>query len=131
MWDWKLTGYYNYADFYDFFGPTKLSRKGESLKLSHSQYLIYDTTRTLGLDWSVAGYSDLNALPEYQNVSTNNIGNLLDANLGLKYSNLRRAQGAVDDEKARLGAFTLASITRMALSQRVGKLRSGIPAAPQ
>ena len=40
MWDWKLTGYYNYADFYDLFGPTKLSRKGESLKLAHSQYLI-------------------------------------------------------------------------------------------
>ena len=38
MWDWKLTGYYNYADFYDLFGPTKLSRKGESLKLAHSQY---------------------------------------------------------------------------------------------
>jgi hypothetical protein len=99
LWDWKLTGYYNYADFYDLFGPTKLSRKGESLKLAHSQYLIYDTTRTLGLDWSVAGYSDLNALPEYQNVSTNNIGNLLDANVGLKYSNLQRAQGAVDDEQ--------------------------------
>jgi hypothetical protein len=98
-WDWKLTGSYNYADFYDLFGPTKLSRKGESLKLAHSQYLIYDTPRTLSLDWSVAGYSDLNALPEYQNVSTNNVGNLLDANLGLKYSNLDKAQGAVDDEK--------------------------------
>jgi hypothetical protein len=98
MWDWRLTGYYNYADFYDLFGPTKLSRKGESLKLAHSQYLIYDTPRTLALDWSVAGYTGLNALPEYQNVSTNNIGNLLDANLGLKFSNLQRAQGAVDDE---------------------------------
>ncbi len=98
-WDWKLTGSYNYADFYDLFGPTKLSRKGESLKLAHSQRLIYDTPRTLTLDWSVAGYSDLNALPEYQNVSTNNVGNLLDANLGLKYSNLVRAQAAVDDEK--------------------------------
>ena len=99
MWDWKLTGYYNYADFYDLFGPTKLSRRGESLKLAHSQYLIYDTPRTLALDWSVAGYSDLNALPEYQNILTGNIGNLLDANLGLKYANLRRAQGAVDDEQ--------------------------------
>jgi hypothetical protein len=98
-WNWKLTGSYNYADFYDLFGPTKLSRKGESLKLAHSQYLINDTPRTLSLDWSVAGYSDLNALPEYQNVSTNNVGNLLDANLGLKYSNLVRAQAAVDDEK--------------------------------
>ncbi len=32
FWDWKLSGYYNYADFYDLFGPTKLSRRGESLK---------------------------------------------------------------------------------------------------
>jgi hypothetical protein len=98
FWDWKLSGYYNYADFYDLFGPTKLSRKGESLKLAHSQYLIFDQPRTLSLDWSVAGYSDLDELPEYQNVSTN-VGNLLDANLGLKYSNLQRAQGAVDDEQ--------------------------------
>jgi hypothetical protein len=98
LWDWKLTGYYNYADFYDLFGPTKLSRKGESLRLAHSQFLIYDTPRTLSLDWSVAGYSDLNALPEYQNVATS-VGNLLDANIGLKYSNLERAQGAVDDEQ--------------------------------
>jgi hypothetical protein len=102
LWNWKLTGSYNYADFYDLFGPTKLSRKGEALKLAHTQYLIYDTPRTLSLDWSVAGYSDLNALPEYQNVSTNNIGNLLDANIGLKYSNLSKAQAAVDDEKGTL-----------------------------
>ncbi len=98
MWDWKLSGYYNYADFYDLFGPTKVSRKGESLRLSHSQYLIYDTPRTLSLEWNVAGYSDLDRLPEYQNVATN-VRDLGEANVMLKYSNLSRAQGAVDDEK--------------------------------
>ena len=97
-WDWKLTGYYNYADFYDLFGPTKVSRKGESLKLAHSQFLIHDAPRTLAFDWSVAGYSDLDRLPEYQNVSTN-VRDLFEANAALKYSNLARAQGAVDDEK--------------------------------
>ena len=100
FWDWKLTGAYNYADFYDLFGPTKVSRKGESLKLSHTQYLIYDSPRTLQLEWSVAGYSDLDRLPEYQNVAVStNIRDLLDANVKLKYSNLERAQGAVDDER--------------------------------
>lgn len=98
MWDWKLSGYYNYADFYDLFGPTKVSRKGESLKLSHSQYLIYDSPRTLSLEWSVAGYSDLDRLPEYQNVATS-VRDLAEANVMLKYSNLQKAQGAVDDEK--------------------------------
>jgi hypothetical protein len=98
LWDWKLSGYYNYADFYDLFGPTKVSRKGEALKLAHSNFLIYDTPRTLTLDWNVAGYFGLDRLPEYQNVSTS-VRNLFEANALLKYANLNRAQGAVDDEK--------------------------------
>jgi hypothetical protein len=98
LWDWKVSGYYNYADFYDLFGPTKVSRRGESLKVGHSQYLLYDTPRMLSLEWNVAGYSGLDRLPEYQNVTT--VGrNLLEANLLLKYANLNKAQGAVDDEK--------------------------------
>jgi hypothetical protein len=98
LWNWKISGYYNYADFYDLFGPTKLSRKGESLKVGHSNFLIYDTPRTLSLEWNVAGYSGLDHLPEYQNV-TSVAPNLLEGNLFLKYANLNRAQGAVDDEK--------------------------------
>ncbi|HUA18821.1 MAG TPA: hypothetical protein VMB25_08755 [Bryobacteraceae bacterium] len=98
FWDWKISGYYNYADFYDLFGPTKVSRRGESLKVGHSNYLIFDTPRTLQLEWNVAGYSGLDELPEYQNVTTVT-PNLMEGNLMLKYSNLSRAQGAVDDEQ--------------------------------
>ncbi|HTR38819.1 MAG TPA: hypothetical protein VMH80_23095 [Bryobacteraceae bacterium] len=98
FWDWKISGYYNYADFYDLFGPTKVSRRGESLKVGHSNYLLFDTPRTLSLEWNVAGYSGLDELPEYQNVTTLT-PNLLEGNLMLKYSNLSRAQGAVDDEQ--------------------------------
>lgn len=98
LWDWKLTGYYNYADFYDLFGPTKLSRKGESLKLAHSKFLLYDTPRTLSFDWNLAGYVGLDRLPEYQNVTTF-AHNLFEANALLKYANLSRAQGAVDDQQ--------------------------------
>ncbi len=97
MWDWTLSGYYNYADFYDLFGPTKVSRKGESLKLEHSKYLIYDTPRTLQLQWNVAGYFGLDRLPEYQNIATS-FPNFGEANLKLKYSFVQKAQGAVDDE---------------------------------
>jgi len=98
LWDWKLSGYYNYSDFYDLFGPTKVSRKGESLRLAHSKFLIYDTPRTLSFDFNLAGYVGLDRLPEYQNVSTV-AHNFFEANALLKYSNLSRAQGAVDDEK--------------------------------
>ena len=97
-WEWKVSGYYNYADFYDLFGPTKVSRKGESLKVGHSNFLLYDVPRTLSLEWNVAGYAGLDRLPEYQNVSTS-ARNLLEGNIFLKYANLNRAQGAVDDEK--------------------------------
>jgi hypothetical protein len=98
LWNWKLTGYYNNSDFYDLFGPTKVSRKGYSLLLGHSNYLIFDTPRTLQLDWSVAGYGGLDRLPDYQNVVAT-VRNLLEANAKLKYSFLERSQGAVDDER--------------------------------
>ncbi len=98
LWDWRLTAYYNNADFYDLFGPTKVSRKGYSLKLGHSQYLIYDEPRTLRLTWDIAGYGGMDRLPEYQNVVAS-YPSLLAANIGLKYSYLDRSQGAVDDEK--------------------------------
>jgi hypothetical protein len=97
LWDWKLSGYYNYADFYDLFGPTKVSRKGESAKLEHSKYLIYDTPRTMQLEWNVAGYFGMDALPEYQNVATT-FPNFGEANIHLKYSFLQQAQGAVEEE---------------------------------
>ncbi|HEX6894915.1 MAG TPA: hypothetical protein VF146_06560, partial [Bryobacteraceae bacterium] len=98
FWDWKISGYYNYADFYDLFGPTKVSRRGESLQVGHSQFLIFDTPRTLSLEWNVAGFAGLDRLPEYQNVATL-APNVLEGNMLLKYTNLSRSQGAVDDEK--------------------------------
>jgi hypothetical protein len=98
LWNWKLTAYYNNADFYDLFGPTKISRKGYSLLLGHSNYFIYDTPRTLQLDWSLAGYGGMDRLPDYQNVVAT-YHTLLEAKLKLKYSHLDRSQGAVDDEK--------------------------------
>ena len=98
LWDWKLSGYFNNADFYDLFGPTKVSRRGESLRLAHSKFLIYDKPSTLSFEWNVAGYAGLDRLPEYQNVSTF-VRNLFEANAFLKYENFSRAQGAVDEEK--------------------------------
>jgi hypothetical protein len=98
LWNWRMVAYYNNADFYDLFGPTKVSRKGYSLLLGHSNYLIYDTPRTLQLDWSVAGYGGMDHLPDYQNVVAT-FHTLLEAKLKLKYSYLDRSQGAVDDEK--------------------------------
>jgi hypothetical protein len=106
LWNWSLSGYYNYADFYDLFGPTKVGRKGYSLKLGYAKYLIYDAPRTLQLTWSVAGYGAMDRLPEYQNVVATS-HSLLEGDLGLKYSFVDKSQGAVDDEKGtQWGAYT-------------------------
>lgn len=97
-WNWRLIGYYNNADFYDLFGPTKVSRKGYSLKLAHTKYLLYDSPRTLQVDWSIAGYGGLDRLPEYQNVVAT-YRNLLEANGAIRFMHLDRTQGAIDDER--------------------------------
>ena len=36
-WDWKLSAYFNKADFYDLFGPTKVGRRGYALTVEKSK----------------------------------------------------------------------------------------------
>ena len=57
----------NDADFYDLFGPTKVSRKGYSIGLGHTNTLIFDEPRrmTLEVEGRVAGNLDqLPRVPE-------------------------------------------------------------------
>ncbi len=95
---WRLTGYYNNADFYDLFGPTKYSRKGYSLKLDHTHNLLYDTPRALDLVYSVAGYGGMDRLPDAQNVAVQH-KRFVVGKLGLIYSDKQQSLGAVEDEK--------------------------------
>jgi hypothetical protein len=105
-WGWKLTGTFNNADFYDLFGPTKTSRKGYSLELSHHKNLIFDTPRTLDLDWEVAGYGGLERLPDYQNINAP-VSRYFTGKVALKYSFVEKSLGAVDDEKGTLWQLAL------------------------
>ncbi len=96
-WNWKLTAYYNNADFYDLFGPTKVSRRGYAAKIEHTRNLIYDTPRTLDLVWSLAGYGGMERLPDYQNVVAT-YSRFASGRVGLRYARMQRSLGAVDDE---------------------------------
>jgi len=95
---WEARFRYNGADFYDLFGPTKTSRKGYALGLQYENRLLYDRPRTLDLSISITGYSGLETLPYAQNVFATS-EELLTSHLDLRYKNLRRSLGAVDDEK--------------------------------
>lgn len=95
-WDLRFT--YNRADFYDLFGPTKTSRRGYSASLERSKNLIFDDPGSLDLKLGVAGYWDLERLPDYQNVATA-FDELYSIWGDLSYENLDASLGAVEQEK--------------------------------
>lgn len=98
FWNWEINAYYNGADFYDLFGPTKTSRKGYSLGLQYNKNLLYDTPKTLDFYFSIAGYGGLQRLPDYQNV-TATYDKFYTANMSLDYDFRRSSLGAVDYER--------------------------------
>ncbi|HEX9005885.1 MAG TPA: hypothetical protein VF889_01230, partial [Bacteroidota bacterium] len=98
FWEWRLKGTWNYASFYDLFGPTKLSRKGYSLSLSRHDYLLFDEPEVLESTLTLGGYGGLESLPEYQNISAP-VDRLYWFNAELHYKNLVKSLGAVEDEE--------------------------------
>jgi hypothetical protein len=96
--DWEARGVWNYADFYDLFGPTKTSRKGYTVGVAHTRTLIFDEPKrlTLRLDAEAAG--ELDRLPEYQNIPVA-VDRMISFNADLSYTFVRSSLGHVDDEK--------------------------------
>lgn len=95
---WALNSWYNDADFYDLFGPTKSGRKGYALGLRYARTLIFDRPRTLDFTAGATGYGGLERLPEAQNITTS-FDRLVAADVRLKFKHLRASLGAVDPEK--------------------------------
>jgi hypothetical protein len=96
---WKVTGAYNYADFYDLFGPTKVSYKGYSMGVAYQRFLIYDQpNRTLDWTFDATGYGNLETLPGYQNVPVT-ATSLGVADISIGYKNERSSLGAIEPEK--------------------------------
>ena len=105
--NWRLRYWHNDADFYDLFGPTERSRKGDAFLIGYERTLIYDEPRRLGLSADLNYYTGLDTLPNNQNVQTFFIEDILSLSLGLDYTNTRKSLGAVDHEKGwqwKLGA---------------------------
>ncbi len=94
------TGYYRYndADFYDLFGPTKVSRKGYVAGGSWKKTLFSDAPKNLDLEVRASYHNNMDRLPRYQNVEAT-FDNLISGGLSLTYQNLRNSIGAVDAEK--------------------------------
>ncbi len=105
-WNWRVTAALNRADFYDLFGPTKVSRRGYSLAVQYRNNLFMDGPKTLAYTLRVAGYGGLTTLPEYQGV-TAPFDKLLSFSADLAYGSLRQSLGAVEDELGTTASATV------------------------
>ena len=95
---WRFGAQLNHADFYDLFGPTKRSRKGQRYYVGYDKTLLYDEPRTLSFSTELSHHRDMDALPRYQNIPAT-FDELTTFGARWEYEHLRRSLGAVDDEK--------------------------------
>ena len=95
---WNAGASYNFADFYDIFGPTKQSLKGNWYYVGFERTLIYDEPRQLKFRTELNHYNNLDRLPRYQNIGAT-FGKLTTFLVDLNYSHVKTSLGNVDDEK--------------------------------
>jgi hypothetical protein len=95
---WKAGARWNYAEFYDLFGPTKEGLKGNWFYLGFDKTLLYDDPRRLNLGLRIDHFANLDRLPRYQNVDVT-FTKLTSFVADLNYSHVKSSLGNVDDEK--------------------------------
>lgn len=96
--NWRFRYWHNNADFYDLFGPTERSRKGDAFIAGYQRALIFDQPRQLDFNAEVAWFTGLDTLPGNQNVASD-FDELLSASVELSYTHTRSSLGAVEAEK--------------------------------
>ena len=95
--NWRGQYWHNNASFYDLFGPTKRSLKGDALLLGYRQPLILDEPRRLDLSAELARYTGLRSAPGTQNVVAS-ASSMSSVQARLNYSNTYRSANSVDHE---------------------------------
>lgn len=93
-----ISGTYNMADFYDMFGPSKLSRAGYSLTISYKKDLPFFPPWKYGYSASLSGYWDLEKLPGFQEINATE-KKLYTATVSGSIGHLRKSLGAISDEQ--------------------------------
>ena len=97
-WNWSFTGNYNYADFYDLFGPTKFSRAGYSFSTKYYKLFNRFTPRKTDFYVKLSVYGDMETLPGYQNIASD-YSNFYVGTINYHKSYLRKSLGAIEPEQ--------------------------------
>ncbi|MEO7252042.1 MAG: hypothetical protein ABIW30_05470 [Arenimonas sp.] len=100
---WRHRGYrlryqHNDADFYDLFGPTKRSRRGNAWTLGYNKAVIFDLPRTMNLDLAFRFFNNLDTVPGFQDVGVSS-DRLAMFSAALDYGYVVNSLGNVDEEK--------------------------------
>ena len=122
--NWHARYWHNDSDFYDLFGPTKRSRKGDAFIVGYEKALIFDEPRVLDFSADVAYYTGLDTLPNNQNVPTLFFKDILRGQVAFNYKNTRHSIGAVDHEKG--WRWDIVASADHANSKTIPKLRAGL-----
>ncbi len=96
-WQWQFNASLNKSNFYDLFGPTKVSRAGYYFSLGYTYNINTEKPIDSRLDFKVGYFGDLQKLPQYQNINAG-ISELTTLNLNYNYSKFTRSLGAVEYE---------------------------------
>lgn len=97
-WRWNFKATYNWADFYDLFGPTKVGRKGYSLGVQYREYLVFDEPKLMDYSFSLTKFGGLERLPEAQNITVS-FDNFWSLSGKLSYQYTMRSLGSIEEEK--------------------------------
>lgn len=98
LWGWNFNASYNKADFYDLFGPTKVSRAGYAFTLRYQRTLRHFRPTRMDFSVQLGAYGDLEKLPSYQEIDAP-YKNMYTANASFHYSYLLKSLGALEAEK--------------------------------
>lgn len=98
IWNWAFQAYYNYADFYDLFGPTKFSRAGYLFSGKYTKVFQRMAPARTEMYVKLSAYGDLETLPFYQNVASD-YTELYIGTLNFHRSYLRKSLGAIEPEQ--------------------------------
>jgi hypothetical protein len=94
---WQAGANWNAGDFYDIFGPTKRSREGYNAFVAYDRPILYRPPETVRVNWKLAAYGDLDALPNFQNIPSPS-DKLYTGEVGIEHRNVRSSIANVDDE---------------------------------
>lgn len=98
LWGWSLNASYNKTDFYDLFGPTKVSRAGYAVSVGYRKTLKHFRPTRMDFSIQLGAYGDLEKLPSFQNIDAP-YKNMYTASASFHYSYLRRSLGALEPEQ--------------------------------